>query len=98
MRMTRCLSCDAVVEVADDKCPICGSTNLHDNRRALRFASGCGWYIVWTYVIFGLAVVLIVEPIRRTQGWPASKEALDVSALVAGLVGLVAFAYRVLRR
>jgi hypothetical protein len=96
--MTRCLSCDAVVKVANGKCPNCGSANLHDNRRAIQFAAGCGWYIVCVYVVLGLAGILIVEPIRRTQGWPASKEALDVSAFFAGLVGLVAFVFRLLRR
>ncbi len=98
MRLTRCKSCDAVVKVSNGTCPICGSPELHDNRRARRLASGCGWYIVCLYAVLALAGVLIVEPIRRTQGWPASKEALDLSVCVAAMVGVFAFVWRLLRR
>jgi len=98
MRVTRCLSCKAIVTVSDGKCPKCGSTNLHDNRRALRFGSGCGWFMISSCSVLAVAEFLIIEPIRRTQGWPESKVALDLSAAAAILVGLVAFACRWFRR
>jgi hypothetical protein len=83
--------------VSDDKCPLCGSANLHDNRGAVSFASGCGWYIICSCAAFALAAIFIVEPIRRSQGWAASKPALDLSAWIAGALGLIAFVYRLLR-
>ncbi len=97
IRVTRCLSCDKVVQVTDTTCPLCGSDKLHDNRRAVRVASGCGWYLVCSFAAFALAAIFIVEPIRRAQGWAASKPALDLSALSAGLIGLIAFVFQTLR-
>ena len=97
MRTTRCLSCNAIVTVSDEKCPKCGATNLHDNSRALRFGSGCGWFIIASCFVLVVSELLIIGPIRRTQGWPASKVALDLSAGAAILVGLMAFARRWIR-